>query len=76
MTEHTGKIVLGALVLMVGTAIVNVGDGLGILGVFINLVGGVILLIGVIGAGVQAGNREVVAELRRASEQTDTTQQR
>lgn len=75
MTEHTGKIVLGALVLMVGTAIVNVGDGLGILGVFINLVGGVILLIGVIGAGVQAGNREVVAELRRASEQTDTTQQ-
>lgn len=60
---------------MVGTAIVNVGDGLGILGVFINLVGGVILLIGVIGAGVQAGNREVVAELRRASEQTDTTQQ-
>lgn len=67
MSEHARKIATGVIVLTLGTFLVNSDAGL--IGVFVNLVGGIILLVGIVGAGVQAGSREVVAELRRRSDE-------
>lgn len=67
VSEHTRRIVTGVVVLILGTLVLNLDSGLGLVGAFVNLVGGVILLVGIVGAGVQAGNREMVAELRRPS---------
>lgn len=63
MNEHRIRIAFGVFFLLLGTILVNVE--LVPIGILVNLLGAIILLIGVIGAGVQAGNREVLEEVRR-----------
>ena len=66
MSEHAGKILAGGVLVAIATWFMNSGMGLSLFGVALNLIGGIVLLIGVIGAGVQAGNRELLHEMRRS----------
>ncbi len=66
LSEHAIKIVGGLVLVVIGVVVVNIDpSGLGALVVIFNVVGGIIALVGAIGAGVRAGNREVIEELRR-----------
>ena len=62
--EHSVKVLIGLVVVITGTVMQN--THLGALGLLVNLIGGTLLLIGIVGAGVHAGNRAVVEELQRA----------
>lgn len=63
MSEHGAKMLVGGILVVIGTFAVNAGV---VFGALVNLVGGVILLIGIVGAGVAAGNREMLRELQRS----------
>lgn len=68
MSEHAAKMLGGLGLVVVGVVLATIdASGLGALIVILNVVGGAIALIGVVGAGVRAGNREVVEELRRGT---------
>ena len=64
MGEHAGKILGGAILVAIGTFFGMAA--MGEFGIILNLIGGIMLFIGVIGAGVQAGNRELLDEMRRS----------
>ncbi len=74
LSEHAVKIAGGLVLVVIGVAVVSIEpSGLGALVLIFNIVGGIIALIGAIGAGVRAGNREVVEELRRINDSEPTT---
>lgn len=73
LSEQAVKIVGGLVLVFIGVVLVNIDpSGLGALVFIFNVVGGIIALIGVVGAGVRAGNREVIEELRRSRRTSDS----